>query len=324
MSNRSGSPYSAPTDADRRPVLLGASTADGITPIALEVNSSDGGLLVHSTNGTGGDTQYAELSTTSPATGNAMLGRYLSSPSGGLSNNEMSMPLMDNYGQLKVVPVGTVSINTAQIAGNNIVSATTGVQMVGLSGGDGNSVHTTSNALNTYLTNSSLSVIGSTIGSSYPATNFPIGINNSSGNLGTILSAYGQADAAGDKAISSGGMLFNGTTWDRARSGGVIGMTGVSLQASPSGGWSYVNISTDATTVVKSGAGTFHLACVNTLGTVSSTTTFYDNTAGSGTVIAIINTLTLSGSFIYDIAFSTGLTVVTTGSVAPNITVAYK
>lgn len=132
-------------------------------------------------------------------------------------------------------------------------------------------------------------------------------------------------DSAGNnlgQEVRSG--IFNGSTWDRQRSGGVTGMTGVAVQASPSGGWSFTNISTSTTTTVKSGAGTFHLACINTLGTVASTCTFYDNTAGSGTIIAIINSLTLSGSFTYDISFATGLTVVTTGTAAPNLTVAYK
>lgn len=46
MSNRSGTRYSAPTDANRRPVLLGVSTADGITPLPLEVDPITGGLLV--------------------------------------------------------------------------------------------------------------------------------------------------------------------------------------------------------------------------------------------------------------------------------------
>lgn len=118
--------------------------------------------------------------------------------------------------------------------------------------------------------------------------------------------------------------VFNGTNWDRQRSGGVTGMAGVTVQASPSGGWSFTNISTSTTTTVKSGAGTLHLVTVNTLGTVASSATIYDNTAGSGTIIAIINTLSLSGSFTYDIAFATGCTVVTTGTSAPNITVAYK
>ncbi len=87
-------------------------------------------------------------------------------------------------------------------------------------------------------------------------------------------------------------------------------------------GYSFANISTSTTTTVKSGAGVLHLVNVNSLGTVASITTIYDNTAGSGTVIAIIDTLTLKGSNQYDINFATGLTLVTTG--APNITVAYR
>lgn len=89
-------------------------------------------------------------------------------------------------------------------------------------------------------------------------------------------------------------------------------------------GHNYAHISTAATTVVKSGAGVLHNISVNTLGTVASTTTVYDNTAGSGTVIAVINTLALSGSFVLDVAFSTGLTVVTTGTVAPDVTISYR
>lgn len=84
------------------------------------------------------------------------------------------------------------------------------------------------------------------------------------------------------------------------------------------------NITTATTTVVKSGAGVLHGVTVNTKGTVASTTTIYDNTAGSGTKIAVIDSLTLSGSFFYDAGFTTGLTIVTTGTVAPDITVLYR
>lgn len=49
MSNRSGTHYSAPTDADRRPVALGVSAADGITPLPLEVDPATGGLIVAAT-----------------------------------------------------------------------------------------------------------------------------------------------------------------------------------------------------------------------------------------------------------------------------------
>lgn len=51
MSNRSGTTYSAPTDADRRPVGLGASTSDGITPLPLEIDPATGALLVEPVSG---------------------------------------------------------------------------------------------------------------------------------------------------------------------------------------------------------------------------------------------------------------------------------
>lgn len=87
---------------------------------------------------------------------------------------------------------------------------------------------------------------------------------------------------------------------------------------------SYAHISTSTTTTVKSGAGTLKAIIVNTLGTVASTTTIYDNTAGSGTVIGVINTLALGGTFTFDVQFTTGLTIVTTGTAAPDLTVSYK
>lgn len=90
------------------------------------------------------------------------------------------------------------------------------------------------------------------------------------------------------------------------------------------GGNSYSNITTATTTTVKSGAGVLHTVCVNSLGTVASSATVYDNTAGSGTKIATINTLALLGCQTYDVAFTTGLTLVTTGGVAPDITASYR
>lgn len=89
-------------------------------------------------------------------------------------------------------------------------------------------------------------------------------------------------------------------------------------------GFTFNHISTATTTTVKGSAGVLHTLTVNNLGTVASTTTVYDNTAGSGTVIAVINTLAGQISYIYDIAFNTGLTIVTTGTVAPDITVSYR
>jgi hypothetical protein len=70
--------------------------------------------------GGGGDTQYAEGVTTSPATGTTFLGRYQASPSGSSTDNGLYAPLMDNFHQLKVVPVGTAANNITQINGASI------------------------------------------------------------------------------------------------------------------------------------------------------------------------------------------------------------
>lgn len=83
----------------------------------------------------------------------------------------------------------------------------------------------------------------------------------------------------------------------------------------------YRNIATATTTVVKSGAGILHAITINT--TTASTITVYDNTAGSGTAIATIAASPAIGQvFLYDVSFSTGLTIVTAG--ASNITVSYR
>ncbi len=86
----------------------------------------------------------------------------------------------------------------------------------------------------------------------------------------------------------------------------------------------FANVTAGGATTVKSGAGTLRSVTINTKGTIASTVTIYDNTAGSGTKIGTIDSLTLSGQFAFDVAFATGLTVVTTGTAAPDITVAYR
>ena len=63
MSNRSGSPYSTPRDANRVPFLTAASTADGITPVVLEADPTTH-LLQVSSSGGGGGTQYTDGSST--------------------------------------------------------------------------------------------------------------------------------------------------------------------------------------------------------------------------------------------------------------------
>jgi hypothetical protein len=89
-------------------------------------------------------------------------------------------------------------------------------------------------------------------------------------------------------------------------------------------GYSFCHISTSTTTTCKASAGVLHTVTVSNLGTVASTVTVYNNTAGSGAVIAVINTLAGQTSYVYDLAFSTGLTVVSTGTAAPDVTITYR
>ena len=131
MSNRSGSAYSVPRDANRVPFLVAASTADGITPVVLEADPTTHQLQVSSSGG-GGGTQYAEGATTSPATGNVALGRYSSStPS--LSSNQLESLQLDSSGNLKVKLSGdTTATGTISGSGQSVTIATNGQTSVGI------------------------------------------------------------------------------------------------------------------------------------------------------------------------------------------------
>lgn len=95
-----------------------------------------------------------------------------------------------------------------------------------------------------------------------------------------------------------------------------------SLNSDPS---SFLNITTATTTVVKSGPGILKKIIFNTP-IINSTITIYDNTSAAGTKIG---TITLGATLLgaenernYEARFSTGLTIVTTGT--NNITVIYE
>ena len=88
---------------------------------------------------------------------------------------------------------------------------------------------------------------------------------------------------------------------------------------------SYAHLNSTGTTTIKSGAGILRRVVINTKGSASNTFTVYDNTSGSGTVIAAIDTVNgVSGNFEYNVAFSTGLTVVGATGTSADITVIYE
>lgn len=90
---------------NQREILAARSTVTG----QAEYLTSTNGALNTTGGGGGGSTQYAEGVTTNPSTGTVALGRYESAPSGLSVDGGLYPPLMDNFHQLKVVPVGTVS-----------------------------------------------------------------------------------------------------------------------------------------------------------------------------------------------------------------------
>ena len=124
----------------------------------------------------------------------------------------------------------------------------------------------------------------------------------------------------GYSSMAIGLVGFNGTTFDRIRSRG----TGI-LQVETA--FSFLNIAAgQATTTVKSGAGTLRAIVFNGPATATSTLVVYDNTAASGTVIArpLATAVVSPVSVTYDLAFGTGLTLITAVANGADMTVVYR
>lgn len=79
-------------------------------------------------------------------------------------------------------------------------------------------------------------------------------------------------------------------------------------------------ISTATTTTIKSGRG--NLAKITITETAAGAITVYDNTAGSGTVLAAFKASVVEGTYTFECRFQTGLTIVTAG--ASKLTVTWE
>lgn len=71
-------------------------------------------------------------------------------------------------------------------------------------------------------------------------------------------------------------------------------------------------IATATTTTCKSGAGVLHTITIGE--TAAGAITVYDNTAGSGTIMAVLKASIVEQTFLFDAEFTTGLTIVTAGA----------
>lgn len=85
-----------------------------------------------------------------------------------------------------------------------------------------------------------------------------------------------------------------------------------------------VNITTNTTTVVKSGGGILHTICVGTVGTGTATFKIYDSALLSAGTSYGTFTTDSKGCYVFDIVFRTGLAIYTTSTTAANITVNYR
>lgn len=87
----------------------------------------------------------------------------------------------------------------------------------------------------------------------------------------------------------------------------------------------YQHINSPNTTIVLSSApGVLVSILVTNFGAPGATTTIYDNTSASGTIIANINTSAVIGELAFDINYDIGLTVVTDSRSPGDITIIYK
>ncbi len=91
------------------------------------------------------------------------------------------------------------------------------------------------------------------------------------------------------------------------------------------GGASFVNITTNTSTLIKTGAGTLFGVSVNTAGTGSASIAVYDGTSASGTLIGTYSTTAQGGPVLptVGISFATGLFAVTTATNPADVTVSY-
>jgi hypothetical protein len=158
-----------------------------------------------------------------------------------------------------------------------------------------------------------------------PTTPLPIELRIPNGSASDW--SNNNTDSAGigtTYSVAAALYAFNGLNFSRLRTAtGALGSAGYGL-AVEEAGRSYGNYLANGSAVVKSGAGVLHSITVNTRGATGNVLTLYDNTAASGTKIATIDTTAAVGAILYDVAFSTGLSIAMANGTAADITVSYR
>lgn len=140
-------------------------------------------------------------------------------------------------------------------------------------------------------------------------------------------------DGTGVVGLNAGSNVIGHVILDTTSTTAVTQATAASLNATVSqaaaatGGYSYAHVPLGiTTTVVKASAGTLHSITFNSAAAATNVTTLYDHASGAGTVIGIpaATAVTAPTTVLYDLAFGTGLTIITTTASGSDMTVTYK
>jgi hypothetical protein len=105
---------------------------------------------------------------------------------------------------------------------------------------------------------------------------------------------------------------------------GVFLLTWIATATAQGIGYQYLNITGQATTLIRTGNGVLHTVCFNKP-TATETVAIYDGVSTAGTLIGTITVPAspLPGCLTYDVAYGAGLTIVT-GTASSDITVSYR
>lgn len=189
---RSGSPYSTPRDANRVPLLVAASTADGVTPVVLEADPTTHALVTSGSGGGGADVQYTDGAAA------------VTHPIG-------TIPVFNNAGTITAVSAAnplpvSATISTAGLATSTKQSD--GSQKTQIVDGSGNVIASTGNALNVTGTFSATPTADAT-----PATQNITAQDIASTTVTT--NANGQSVRTGSPTTNSTA-LFTLSSWETA------------------------------------------------------------------------------------------------------------
>lgn len=167
-----------------------------------------------------------------------------------------------------------------------------------------------------------------------PQTPLPVTSAGGAGSVvgaGTAATAQRVTQASDSPLVVATGSIADAAATDSTSSWSLIalfkGIMAQLLSSAPAQIYrsdSYLNITGQATTVVKSGAGTLSRLVLNAP-TATEVITIYDNTAASGTIIGKI-TIPASPqpvSIEFGVAFATGLTILT-ATASSDLTVVYR